>query len=151
MLPQPVGSRHAHSHRPFGTNFLASSHASPLGGSLGGSLDRPPKVRELLRQRSRVTNLALLLLISILAISLVANFRSWAEGGPDGQGAVSWGRERDGELSASGQTTARPHPFELAPPPKSIADTIEISDEMRALSHLVVVAGSVTTIFDRQS
>lgn len=137
MLPQPVGSRRAQSHSSFGTHFLSSKTVS-LGGP-GGSLDRPPKVGELLRQRSRVTNLALLLLLSILGVSLWSNLRAWSRRSQGEEGSVSWGRESEGELAFGGHPVGSP----AGSLPKSIADTIDITQEMSALDHLIVVAGSV--------
>lgn len=96
---------------------------------------------ELLRQRSRVTNLALVLILSLLGLSLVANFRGWVDAQHGGQ-HISWGREMEGDDQDGGGTgrAGTVGGGELLPP-KVISDTVDIAEEMRQLSHLVVVAG----------
>lgn len=94
------------------------------------------KVSELLRQRSRVTNLALVLILGLLGVSLVANFRGWVDAKHGGQ-HISWGREMDGEETTGGGASSIGDLL----PPKVIADTVDISEEMKTLSHLIVVAG----------
>ncbi|KAL7415483.1 hypothetical protein BDY24DRAFT_431908 [Mrakia frigida] len=124
MLPYPATqSSSTHPKRSLG-NYLTTSSSSTTSLSLsvgGGSLLEKRKVSELLRQRSRVTNLALVLILGLLGVSLVANFRGWM----DGEETTGGGASSIGDLL----------------PPKVIADTVDISEEMKTLSHLIVVAG----------
>jgi len=99
-------------------------------------------VSELLRQRSRVTNLALLLILSLLGLSLVGNFRGFVDAQHGGQ-HISWGRELEGEEEGTGRRAGTVGGRErlLLLPPKVISDTVNIAEDMSRLSHLVVVAG----------
>lgn len=95
------------------------------GGPNGGN----NKLSNLLRSRTRVTNLAMLLLLSILSFSLLTNLQHWLHS----VDSPIWQKESDGLASRLG-TGLRTF--------KSIEDTIpKMDDELSELDHLIVVAG----------
>lgn len=90
-----------------------------------------------LRSRSRITNLALYILLAWLAISTLINVRSWAE-----DKGVRWEKEGEGSSMGGGERTAGDASLEGLP--RSITETLApLTPELEEVDHLIVVAGSV--------
>lgn len=125
MLPTPV-------------SFKRRPYRKP---SISGPQDNAWRHRlRLLFARSRVTNLAVLLLTASLIFSLFTNFRYWTESGSYSQRwDPSFAPHEDGTCSTGGHGSSS----ECAGPGRihSIEDTITRTKELQALQHLIIVPG----------
>lgn len=120
MLPLPSSTRHKPRYAPVGA--YSSSYAPlPLtGGHLMG----------ILRTRSRLTNLAVGLLIFVLGVSLVANIRGFIghESHPHFRWHAAWDELADADILDSGR-------------PPSVETTIKRDARMGDVDHLILVPG----------
>lgn len=114
MLPVPSTAYRSRQRPPSQKSFLVPGH---LSRSAQGVSDR-------FRARTRLTNLAVTIITSSLCLSLLVNFKLWSSGRV---------RSGDGEISL----------FSSAPGSKiaSIEQTIDRTDDLTRLTHLVLVAG----------
>lgn len=111
----------------------------PSSGPYGGPLTPREHLGQVLRARSRITNLGVYLILGVLAFSVLANIRSWLEGS-----GVHWASDRDGVWHPLSNPPGKhiPMPSHL---PRSALDTLApLSPELENVSHLIVVAGYVT-------
>ncbi|BEI82486.1 hypothetical protein CcaverHIS002_0303540 [Cutaneotrichosporon cavernicola] len=117
MLPLPSGTRHKPRYAPVGAY---SSYSSPLTGSVMG----------VLRTRSRLTNLAVALILLFLSLSLLANLRSLASGPPHPhfRWHAAWDELADADILDSGR-------------PPSVETTIKRDPRMVEVDHLILVPG----------
>jgi len=162
MLPRPVTSA-----SPLQTTFpslqrLSRDHkrsllrpwlaSSPAGGggafthssltSYGGPATPGEHLSQVLRARSRITNLGVYILLGLLAFSVLANVRVWLEGG-----GVHWASDR---YSGHGQPlpgSPSKHLPESHRLPQSVVNTLApLSPELAEVDHLIVVAGCVRQV-----
>ena len=116
MLPVPST---AYRSKPRGSQSYFVSGPSTL----------PSSVFERLRTRARLTNLAVGLILSALGFSVILNLRHWSEA--SGRLGLSTSLDPNGRFSSSRNPTSI----------GSIENTIERTEEMAGLTHLVMVAG----------
>ena len=122
MLPAPISSRH----RPRKPSYPSTYHSSSTSASFRDVLTAR-KLRVLFA-RSRVTNLAVLLLVAALVLSLLSNIRHW-----------TWRALNNNELCTGvGSCFSR---YASSTGVKSIEDTIERPVGLKELEHLIIVPG----------
>ncbi len=116
MLPLPSATRHKPRYAPVG----AYSYSTPLSGNIMGAL----------RTRSRLTNLAVALLLLVLSLSLLGNLRSVLDGPshPHFRWHAAWDELADAESLESGR-------------PPSVETTIKRDPRMAEVDHLILVPG----------
>lgn len=114
MLPVP-STAYRSKPRPSQSYFLTGPNVIPKSALV----DR-------LRNRTRLTNLAVALIAGALCLSLLFNMTHWAsEGRIGGSSSTIWNVESRQQVAAA----------------ESIQSTIQRSPEMTSLNHLVMVAG----------
>ncbi|CDZ98230.1 Uncharacterized conserved protein [Phaffia rhodozyma] len=114
------------------TTYSGIPSTYPRSGSSGTDT----RLSNILRSRTRVTNLAMVILLSVLGLSLFGNMRTWA-GKVEGDGVV-WEKDSDGTIGRS--TGGKGKGLRIGSV-KSIEDTMSKSDGFGGLDHLIVVAG----------
>lgn len=163
MLPRPVT---ASSHpaypslsslprlsRDYKRSLLRPWLASPTAGSGGGSFAHPPSpsyggpstaaehLNQVLRARSRITNLGVYILLGLLALSSLVHVRGWLE-----DGGVRWAKDGSPLDPAGSPAGARPGelPAGRGSLPQSVVNTLgPLAPELADVDHLIVVAGCV--------
>ncbi|KAI5117191.1 hypothetical protein M0805_004961 [Coniferiporia weirii] len=117
MLPAPVSSRRR-------------QYRKPSSSGITSTYDWSYRIH-LLFLRSRVTNLAVLLLVASLVLSLLVNIRHWVERGQPSNELYDYYGKSSYLAYGRGRTGT----------PKSIEDTIGRSVGLQKLEHLIVVPG----------
>lgn len=138
MLPQPVTtyrpkSRQSAHSNGFSSSLLSAGPGIALSSASYSLMDR-------MRGRARLTNLAVALILTALSLSLLINLNVYLLSHDPDHAALHTGLTSFGGKGASYMALLTGGRGNIHSPP-SIEHTIDRPNEIRALEHLVIVAG----------